>query len=953
MKTAIRSLWFTIALLAAFGLLPSALSASQSGGSGGTSHACAGFAPDYCARTDRAIATDPAFPLPAVNIPFIDPAFGEREVRVTDFTLLKTTDPAHFSNPTSFFGGSASKYEEWGVFCPVSGGSGPTATCVDKGAYRLQVNIGDGGSATLFTFSPSTFTTALGIGMPGSAYTPVPYTGGQTPWDNGVDGSTFSTIDPDLMFGHTAQPFKTPSWVANAHFSLGVIVQPTTPNAHRYIVTTAGTTGSSDPTGTWCTTSGCNPPTDGTVTWQEDGAPVTAGTSAVVTGWHVTDPVVYLIADLSNCNAQASDFGSSDGFDGPYGTFGDAGFIVYGGHSIDYNGASVGGQDEWNYETFYKPSTNVCYWLNTQTMQIGEYNFNTLARTTKGQATDPITGAPFGLVQPPTAPTLTPQSGGSLPPGIVDVQVTYLEYYGGYFESTPSPASTATVSSSGSVLVTSPVANQTGMSGSVCNSTTTNCYYDYPLARYYDVYACEPTPCTPTRQTSTPVALGSNTTITSITSGSALPTVNRAGMPIHSAVIDQSGSLIVGTGEYTSNGGPGNFIWQIGTTNVIPWPPYLSSEQLPSGWQAWGGHGGTGYMAEVNNNGLNSSWNLWEHIFDGSHLSSYYTNSPQFLAPPGLCVPSYPWDSCLYAPDFHPTFAGNLGNPSYPMFMDAYRTNYPDGNNLMMATDGPWLREDVAVSPTCADATTYHCVYRFARTETSTFGGLPPAWHPSMAVAHWSFVQPISANGHEYVTSSTCTTGTAQPAWPTTPGATVSDGTCTWYEDNAAAPLWQSNAGFTANAFVQPNPPNGHLYKATTTGTTGSSQPTWCTTSGCNPPTDGTVTWQEDGTQNPNIAANGVNSSSNEMITAGWGFYGTSIHQISQDGKYVYGATDWDGSLAGTSCPLYSAGANLCGHVTGEHATSAVCDVSFMDVRMDTAGDVCLPEYDIVITELK
>lgn len=61
---------------------------------------------------------------------------------------------------------------------------------------------------------------------------------------------------------------------------------------------------------------------------------------------------------------------------------------------------------------------------------------------------------------------------------------------------------------------------------------------------------------------------------------------------------------------------------------------------------------------------------------------------------------------------------------------------------------------------------------------------------------------------------------------------------------------WAASTGFVQNAVVTPTTPNGHFYRATTAGTSGTTQPTWCTTSGCTV-NDGTVVWTEIGATAP------------------------------------------------------------------------------------------------------
>ncbi len=62
---------------------------------------------------------------------------------------------------------------------------------------------------------------------------------------------------------------------------------------------------------------------------------------------------------------------------------------------------------------------------------------------------------------------------------------------------------------------------------------------------------------------------------------------------------------------------------------------------------------------------------------------------------------------------------------------------------------------------------------------------------------------------------------------------------------------WQASTTYAQNQIVVPNPANGHRYISITTGTavSGSSQPSFCTSTHCTV-TDGAITWQENGTSN-------------------------------------------------------------------------------------------------------
>jgi hypothetical protein len=61
-------------------------------------------------------------------------------------------------------------------------------------------------------------------------------------------------------------------------------------------------------------------------------------------------------------------------------------------------------------------------------------------------------------------------------------------------------------------------------------------------------------------------------------------------------------------------------------------------------------------------------------------------------------------------------------------------------------------------------------------------------WEASTAYAVGQRVIPVVANGHAYRCTAAGTSGSTEPVWPTEPGGTTTDGTATWVEDGAA--LW-------------------------------------------------------------------------------------------------------------------------------------------------------------------
>lgn len=127
------------------------------------------------------------------------------------------------------------------------------------------------------------------------------------------------------------------------------------------------------------------------------------------------------------------------------------------------------------------------------------------------------------VINPPTIPTLTPGSGGSLPSETVYVVATYTSLYG---ETTASPeASVAVTGATGQVTVTAPAATA-GATG-------------------YNVYAANATGAE-VLQTTSPVAIGANYIITALATGTATPpTVNTAGSPWPGYALAQAMALVL------------------------------------------------------------------------------------------------------------------------------------------------------------------------------------------------------------------------------------------------------------------------------------------------------------------------------------------------------------------------------------------------------------------------
>ena len=95
----------------------------------------------------------------------------------------------------------------------------------------------------------------------------------------------------------------------------------------------------------------------------------------------------------------------------------------------------------------------------------------------------------------------------------------------------------------------------------------------------------------------------------------------------------------------------------------------------------------------------------------------------------------------------------------------------------------------------------------------------------------------------------TCTvagkTGSSEPTWNTTVGATTTDGTVTWRCEGTFSTYakWNNGVSKSVGNLVIPTSESGYWYECVTAGTTGASQPTWPLVIG-DTVTDNTVTWK-------------------------------------------------------------------------------------------------------------
>lgn len=74
-------------------------------------------------------------------------------------------------------------------------------------------------------------------------------------------------------------------------------------------------------------------------------------------------------------------------------------------------------------------------------------------------------------------------------------------------------------------------------------------------------------------------------------------------------------------------------------------------------------------------------------------------------------------------------------------------------------------------------------------TFRGSVGGSALGWRPTTPYVADVRACPLRANGHWYKVTVAGTSGTAEPAWPTSAGGTVVDGGVTWTEDGAPPEL--------------------------------------------------------------------------------------------------------------------------------------------------------------------
>jgi YVTN family beta-propeller protein len=169
-----------------------------------------------------------------------------------------------------------------------------------------------------------------------------------------------------------------------------------------------------------------------------------------------------------------------------------------------------------------------------------------------------------------------------------------------------------------------------------------------------------------------------------------------------------------------------------------------------------------------------------------------------------------------------------------------YTGNMGDGSVSIIDARNLALKTTLSVKPTSSS----DAVVRVVALAASPDASKVYAAVPDTVTADGKVIQPpgtsIIAAANDTILQNNGTPITI-PAPFQDPVSCVSDNPLTWTASTA----------FVLNAVVTPTAGNGHFYRATTAGTSGTAEPAWCTdTSGCTV-NDGTVVWTEIGASAP------------------------------------------------------------------------------------------------------
>jgi len=177
-----------------------------------------------------------------------------------------------------------------------------------------------------------------------------------------------------------------------------------------------------------------------------------------------------------------------------------------------------------------------------------------------------------------------------------------------------------------------------------------------------------------------------------------------------------------------------------------------------------------------------------------------------------------------------------------------------------------------------------------------------PVWVLSTPYVVGDIIRDVAGGGHAFECTTAGTSGGSEPTFNESPGggSTTADNTVVWTDLGINPPLFESvGVGFIslptvwsavkvvgANDFYIPlASPNGHVYEATTPGTTDTSEPAFPTDRST--VADGTVVWTD----------RGMNPGANEVTGTGYVQAGETIGSKTLTNNPARGRrTFWDGA---------------------------------------------------------
>ena len=171
-----------------------------------------------------------------------------------------------------------------------------------------------------------------------------------------------------------------------------------------------------------------------------------------------------------------------------------------------------------------------------------------------------------------------------------------------------------------------------------------------------------------------------------------------------------------------------------------------------------------------------------------------------------------------------------------------YLESYPFRKQIIRQTDpwnpfpkytedsdrgGPFIEGDIFLFKTLSQN-------RAVGSVCTVEGEYAQTWAEGLVISLAEKVRPVLWNGHVYEAQNEGMTCDVEPSFPTSTGGSVTE--------SPGYPQWAASTAYNAGDKIMPSTSNGFFYECTTAGTSGTTEPTWPTTNGATV-TDGTVVW--------------------------------------------------------------------------------------------------------------